>query len=65
MAPAAAPAALEGRTHVVQAGETLGTISSRYYGTPAKWAKIYEANKDRMGGPNSLRVGTTLSIPKD
>ena len=64
-APAAAPAALEGRTHVVQAGETLGTISSRYYGTPAKWAKIYEANKDRMGGPNSLRVGTTLSIPKD
>ena len=53
------------RTHVVSAGETLGTISSRYYGSPAKWNRIFEANRDRIQNPNNVRVGTTLVIPAD
>jgi LysM repeat protein len=58
--PPAAPAL---RTHVTQAGETLGTISARYYGTPAKWKQIYDANRDRMSNPNNVRVGISLVIP--
>ncbi len=58
--PVAAPAA---RTHVVQAGETLGTIAQRYYGSPAHWNRIFEANRDVIRNPNNLRIGTTLTIP--
>lgn len=68
--PAPAPSASEApppaaRTHVVSAGETLGTISSRYYGSPAKWNRIFEANRDRIQNPNNVRVGTALVIPAD
>lgn len=62
-AGAGAPAAATSQVHVVQAGETLGTISARYYGTPAKWATIYQANRARMPAANNLRVGTRLDIP--
>lgn len=61
-APIAAPAA-EPQTHVVQAGENLATISSRYYGTPSKWKLIFNANQDRLKDANNLRVGTRIAIP--
>ena len=60
---AAAPAAAPSRIHVVQPGETLGTISARYYGTPAKWAVLFNANRDRVSDANNLRVGARLDIP--
>lgn len=55
----AAPA----QVHVVQSGESLNAISMRYYGTPAKWAVIFKANRDRVPDANHLRVGTRLDIP--
>jgi tetratricopeptide (TPR) repeat protein len=64
-AEAAVAAAAESQTHVVRSGETLGTISSRYYGTPAKWNRIFEANRERIQNANNVRVGTTLVIPRD
>ena len=64
-ATAASAPATTGRTHVVQSGDTLGTISSRYYGTPAKWNRIFEANRERISNANNVRVGTTLVIPQD
>ncbi len=65
--PAPAPAAPSppARVHVVQAGETLATISSRYYGTPAKWKAIFNANPGRLTDANSVRVGTKLDIPPE
>ena len=64
-APAAVPpaAAPEPQTHVVQAGENLATISTRYYGTPSKWKLIFNANQDRLTDANNLRVGTRIEIP--
>jgi len=61
----ASPAAPPAQVHVVQAGENLGTISTRYYGTPAKWKTIFNANRDRVSDANNLRVGTRLDIPKE
>ncbi len=52
------------RIHVVQAGETLGAISTRYYGTPAKWTAIFNANRSILPDANNVRVGTRLEIPK-
>ena len=55
----------EGQTHLVQAGETLATISQKYYGTMAKWQVIFEANRDRLPNANRLRTGMELVIPAE
>jgi tetratricopeptide (TPR) repeat protein len=52
-------------TYVVQPGDTLGRIASRVYGDTRRWQAIYEANRAALpGGPQSIRVGQTLIIPK-
>jgi nucleoid-associated protein YgaU len=48
--------------HVVS-GDTLSRIASKFYGDPAKWDAIFQANKDRMRTANDLREGQTLVIP--
>ncbi len=58
-----APVAAAPQIHVVQVGENLATISTRYYGTPSKWTTIFNANQDRLTDANNLRVGTRLDIP--
>ncbi len=50
-------------THVVQEGETLSEIAKAYFGSSAKWKLIWNANRDRMAGPDRISVGTTLLIP--
>jgi nucleoid-associated protein YgaU len=56
-----APASTGDRTHKVAAGETLGHISTTYYGTCRKWQLIVDANPGI--DPRRLRVGTRLVIP--
>lgn len=51
------------RFHIVQQEDTLSSISKKYYGTSAGWKKIYEANKAVVPNPNSLKIGTKLTIP--
>lgn len=34
--------------HTVQKGDTLSSISRKYYGTPDKWQTIYNANKSKI-----------------
>jgi nucleoid-associated protein YgaU len=47
----------------VQAGDTLRKLAEKYYGDPAQWESIYEANPDKI--ERGLPVeGTTLTIPK-
>lgn len=48
--------------HVV-GGDTLTKIATRFYGDPAKWDIIFEANKDALPSPSDLRVGQTIVIP--
>jgi nucleoid-associated protein YgaU len=51
------------RYYTVQAGDTLSRISQQVYGTSGRWSEIFEANRDQMASPNSLRVGQRLRIP--
>ncbi|MGJ8640320.1 MAG: LysM peptidoglycan-binding domain-containing protein [Opitutaceae bacterium] len=60
--PAPDPATVP-RTHTVQSGDTLSTISARYYGTPSRWIDIYQANRDRLRNENALKVGQSIRIP--
>jgi len=49
--------------HIVAKGETLGSISSKYYGSSGKWRKIYDNNRDIIKDPNVLKPGTKLMLP--
>ena len=52
-----------GRSHVVQAGDTLFSLSRQYYNSPDRWKDIMNANKKSVDDPGKLRVGQTLTIP--
>jgi nucleoid-associated protein YgaU len=60
--------------HRVESGDTLSTIAIRYYGDASepRWRKIYDANKEVIGGdPHQIKPGDsqlikpgeTLNIP--
>lgn len=51
------------RKYVVQPGDTLSTISKKYYGSANFWKKIFEANQDQIPYPNALTVGQEIIIP--
>ncbi|MBN2269240.1 MAG: LysM peptidoglycan-binding domain-containing protein [Sedimentisphaerales bacterium] len=50
--------------HIVRKRETLSDVARQYYGSPAKWQKIYQANRDTVTNPNALRPGTKLILPE-
>ena len=51
------------RTHVVQKGDTLQSLSLRYYGTRSAWEKIFMANRTILPTRDQLKVGQQLVIP--
>ena len=61
--PGASPAE-GGESYTVAEGDTLATIAEKFYGDPALWRRIYDANRAAIGdNPDSVRLGTTLRIP--
>lgn len=50
----------QGNPHVIQRGETLGTISQDKYGTTSRWKSIYENNRPMIQDPNLIFAGFTL-----
>jgi len=61
----AAPASAAGqmRTHTVKAGETLSKIAKDELGSAGAYMKIFEANKDQLPDPNTIKPGQVLRIP--
>ena len=51
------------RSHVVQAGDTLFSLSRMYYNSPDHWKDIRDANKKIVDDPGKLKIGQTLTIP--
>ena len=54
---------LPGRVHVVQPGETLYSITTKYYGDGRQWRRILVANRNRLTDPKDLRTGMKLIVP--
>ena len=64
--PNQSPAAGSGpgeRRHTVERGDTLTSISRKYYGTIRKTDVILRANRNVLSKPEDLRPGQTLVIP--
>jgi LysM repeat protein len=51
------------RSYVVKSGDTLASISRKFYKTSKRWKKIRDANADKIDDPQDLKVGQTLAIP--
>jgi len=59
--PTKAPAS---RRHIVREDEWLAVLARRYYNNLHLWPRIWQANRDRLSNPDSIDVGTVLSIPE-
>jgi ABC-type nitrate/sulfonate/bicarbonate transport system substrate-binding protein/LysM repeat protein len=51
--------------YMVKLGDTLSKLAERFYNSPYKWEKIYDANKDTVKNPHYIYVGQKLMIPAD
>jgi tetratricopeptide (TPR) repeat protein len=51
------------RSYVVQSGDTLFSISRKFYKSPKRWKEILDANRKSIRDPKKLTVGQTLIIP--
>jgi LysM repeat protein len=51
------------RTYVVQSGDTLFSISRKFYKSSKHWKEILEANRKNIRDPKKLTVGEKLVIP--
>lgn len=51
------------RTYVVRDGDTLASISRKFYKSSGRWKKIRDANRNVVADPGKLKAGQTLTIP--
>jgi len=58
--PATPPTTIE---YTVKTGDTPSGISFAFYGSARHAEFIFNANRDQLGGMDSLRVGQVLEIP--
>ena len=49
--------------YTVMKDDTLQKISKKFYDSYSKWPKIYKANKEKIGDPNRIKPGITITIP--
>lgn len=50
-------------TYVVQSGDTLVSISRKFYQTPNRWKDILDTNKYQVTNPDELKAGQTIILP--
>jgi LysM repeat protein len=64
-AAAEAEKAAKGKVHtyVVQSGDTLVSISRKFYQTTARWQDILDANQNQLSNPDELKAGQTIILP--
>ena len=51
------------RSYTVQPGDTLASISRKFYKTSSRWGKILDANAGSLSKPSDLKPGQKLTIP--
>lgn len=56
------PARPAGAPYMIQNGDTLGTISSKHYGTTKKWKNVWNNNRQLIVDPNIIFAGFTIYV---
>jgi len=53
-------------TYTVQQGDSLWSIAAKpaIYGNATHWRRIFDANRDLLSNPDSLKPGMSLRIPR-
>jgi LysM repeat protein len=51
------------RRYTVKPGDTLSLIAQRFYGSPARWQWLYQANRSVIKNPNVIEPGQVLNVP--
>ena len=52
--------------YTVKSGDSLSKIAKQFYGDASKWRRIYDANKDVIGGnPDLIHPGQEYRIPNE
>jgi nucleoid-associated protein YgaU len=54
---------ITGHTYVVRVGDTLSTIAEKMLGDSGTARDLFNANRDQLDDPNTLRPGQVLKIP--
>jgi LysM repeat protein len=54
----------ETKTYTIQSGDSLYSISRKFYGNGQRANDIYNANRDKLKSPTALAVGVTIVIPQ-
>src|SRR5690242_13574284 len=54
---------VDSQTYTVQEGDTLASISRRFYKTSKRWKDIQDANQAKVDDPDNLKAGQKLKIP--
>ena len=62
--PAAGTSRFGSKTYCVQPGDTLSTIATQFFGDANASVDIYDANREQMSDPNSVKPGQVLIIPQ-
>jgi nucleoid-associated protein YgaU len=63
-AGAAAGGGQNQRHYTVKAGDTLSKISREFYGDANQYTKIFNANRNILRDPNTIKPGQELLIPE-
>ena len=50
-------------SYTVKEGDTLTSISRKFYKTSKRWKEIRDANEKKIDDPDNLKEGVTLTIP--
>ena len=53
----------QARHYTVRPGDTLTSIAQRFYGNPADWRGLYQANTSVIHNPNVICPGEVLNVP--
>lgn len=53
----------ESLTHTVVSGDSLSKIAAAYYGDMSYYQQIFDANRDKLSDPDSIKVGQVLTLP--
>lgn len=50
--------------YTVVPGDSLSAIAQQFYGDPAQWTLLFEANRHQISNPNLIFPGQVLRVPQ-